>query len=103
MATLKGGQCVEYGALGASPEIRPWLPVVGAFQSRILAAYAGERMVDYAAISPDVMRSDFDYTTVIANQNAGQSFAYAGHIIAPGVALVLFNGDALIANAMATH
>lgn len=87
----------DFGALGARPEIRPWLPVVGAFQSRVLASYADERMTDYTAIASDVTRSDFTGATIIANQRAGQSYAYGEHTIAPGGALVLRSDGSLTA------
>lgn len=87
----------DFGALGARPDIRPWLPVVGAFQSRVLASYAGDRMTGYTTLAPDVTRSDFTGATVIANRRTSQSYTYSGHTIAPGGALVLQNDGSLAA------
>lgn len=78
----------DYGALKNDPDAMAWLPVVGAFQSRVLSAFAAVPMTDYRWIAADVSRSEFRETVIVANRNQTAPYAYGSHTLSHGGVLV---------------
>ncbi len=66
----------------------PWKTVVSAFQSRVLARYAADRLTDFTSLQPDLTRTDFETASVVANWDDGAGAAAGAHVLAPGGVMV---------------
>lgn len=97
---LSFGYMLSYD-LGALTTANPWLPVVGAFQSRVLSKFAEEQITNYQAITDYATQTDFETFKVIRNKSTSSPYTISGYTISTGGAMVTENSGNLIAGIFA--
>jgi hypothetical protein len=77
------GMVSSYSWDALAPGDNPWLGLVGELQRDVGPHYAGVPLAGYEDVAPAVTESAFGELAVVANWDAGSSYAAAGYDIAP--------------------
>jgi hypothetical protein len=93
------GMMLSYNWQGSGTSWRsnPWLDLITWSQRDVAALYAGQPLVAYTTLAPDVTQTSFPAVRVIANWNSKRPYMVNGTSIAPGGFLARSDSGSILA------
>jgi len=80
----------------------PWLGLVAAFQQRVLARYASERITGFTNVQEEVTQTSFETFTALANWSQDLPYTHDEYILPPQGVLIQ-NADGTVIAGVFTH